>query len=124
MVKISSIIPTTARVTSTDMNDAHPVRPGVPTFGRPVGRSQSDSFRREALPLPMQDMRSDRELGHDKIINDLSNSFFMRKTKEVDDLTTIDDVAGPIGVQQYVDDMSEVIEPEYIRNGQYLDVEV
>ncbi len=35
MDKISSIIPGTSRVTSVDLKDASPVRPGTPAFGRP-----------------------------------------------------------------------------------------
>lgn len=37
MEKISSILPTSPRVKKVDLSDAAPVRPGTPTFGRPVG---------------------------------------------------------------------------------------
>lgn len=37
MEKISSIIPNNSRVKSVDVQDSHPVRPGTPSFGRPVG---------------------------------------------------------------------------------------
>jgi hypothetical protein len=35
MDKISGIIPGSSRVTSVDMKDSSPVRPGTPSFGRP-----------------------------------------------------------------------------------------
>ncbi len=41
MEKISSILPSNPRVKSVDMEDAHPIRPGVPAFGRPVGTTSS-----------------------------------------------------------------------------------
>ncbi len=41
MEKISSIIPTNHRVKSVDMEDSQPVRPGAPSFGRPVGTTSS-----------------------------------------------------------------------------------
>lgn len=39
MEKISGILKPSSRVTSVDLKDAPPVRPGMPTFGRPEGVS-------------------------------------------------------------------------------------
>lgn len=38
MEKISHILPATARVTTAEIADSQPVRPGAPSFGRPMGR--------------------------------------------------------------------------------------
>lgn len=38
MEKISGIIPASARTRSVDVSTSQPVRPGAPTYGRPVGR--------------------------------------------------------------------------------------
>lgn len=43
MDKISGIVPSTSRITSVDLRDAHPVRPGTPLFGRPEGKSTRPS---------------------------------------------------------------------------------
>ncbi len=37
MEKLSSILAPSARVKAVDLTDSHPVRPGTPTYGRPVG---------------------------------------------------------------------------------------
>ena len=42
MEKLSSILATSPRVRAVDLADAHPVRPGTPTFGRPVGTTLRD----------------------------------------------------------------------------------
>jgi len=36
MPKISSILPSNRRITSTDIANERPLRPGVPSFGQPV----------------------------------------------------------------------------------------
>lgn len=46
MEKISGILPKSARVSSVDMKDSAPVRPGTPAFGRPEGVS---SLREAAI---------------------------------------------------------------------------
>lgn len=38
MEKISRIIPANARTKAVDVSGSQPVRPGAPTYGRPVGR--------------------------------------------------------------------------------------
>ena len=42
MEKISSILSSNKRVTNTDLEYSHPVRPGVPTFGRRVGSTSAE----------------------------------------------------------------------------------
>lgn len=121
MVKISSILPSTARVASTDMSDAHPIRPGVPSFGRPMGRSAGADFRASSQ-LSMKDIRTQKEYEHSKIVNDITNDFFMNKTRKVeapiDNMIAMDDYGSDV----YLDESYDGEQPEYIRSGQYLDV--
>ena len=51
MDKISGIIPGSARVTSVDLNAANPVRPGVPGFGSPQGRSTVNQMQRSSATM-------------------------------------------------------------------------
>ncbi len=39
MAKISSILPSNKRITSTDVANERPVRPGVPSFGQPIAET-------------------------------------------------------------------------------------
>ncbi len=43
MEKISNIIPSNARTRSAMVDNSQPVRPGAPTFGRPVGKVTTDA---------------------------------------------------------------------------------
>lgn len=82
MEKISSILPANARLKSVDTQDAHPVRPGVPAMGRPVGRtSGQDRFTvsQEAKDLAFQETlatRNPREDEHVKIADAMTKNFF------------------------------------------------
>jgi hypothetical protein len=44
MDKLSSILAPSPRVTAVDLNDSQPIRPGVTTYGRPVGTTLKDRF--------------------------------------------------------------------------------
>lgn len=85
MQKISGILPTTPRLTSADLKDSGAVRPGAPTFGRPIGESNLASrVRKSSIDGMMNDNQfiSDRQKGvieKAKIIEDLSSGFFMSK---------------------------------------------
>tara|TARA_Y100000817_G_scaffold313889_1_gene311088 strand:+ start:252 stop:710 length:459 start_codon:yes stop_codon:yes gene_type:complete len=83
MEKISGILPSSARVKNVDMKDAHPVRPGTPTFGRPEGvsnlaRNTKLSSIDTYMERPMTD-RQREELGRAKIVDRVSNGFFMKE---------------------------------------------
>lgn len=168
MEKISGIIPSSARVSSVDLRDSHPVRPGVPSFGRLVGSSPpSQRITRSHLDTMLERPMTDREVqqyGKAKIIDDLSSGFFMRRLPEAEasepastthfraDLpisanasigaatpkvaissakgagyiangTSIEGVASsnPLLVGTSMDD-PEMIEPEFLAPGSYLDV--
>lgn len=88
MEKISSILPSNARLKSVDTQDAHPVRPGVPAMGRPVGRTSSqDRFTvsQQAKDLAFQETlgaRNPREDAHVKIADAMTKNFFETRLKE------------------------------------------
>ncbi len=79
MDKISRILPSSSRVTSVDMRDAHAVRPGAPLFGRPSGRSalaqqiRAPHFQPEDITYsnPVDQRNS-------SIVQDLAEKFFGR----------------------------------------------
>lgn len=89
MEKISGIIPSSRRVSSVDLQNANPVRPGTPTFGRPIGISTlapeilSPSTAQKALaefdaqmsPRKSIDPKAD-------IVQNMSEQFFMKRTTE------------------------------------------
>ncbi|MES2857357.1 MAG: hypothetical protein V4692_15915 [Bdellovibrionota bacterium] len=91
MEKISGIIPKSARVTSVDMKEANPVRPGTPSFGRPQGVS---SLAKPALVSTAPETARIGAGIHDErmtwrsedamkagIASSVSNSFFMKNDK-------------------------------------------
>lgn len=47
MEKLSSIIPANGRTRAVDVSRSQPVRPGAPTYGRPVGRAKFSSGESE-----------------------------------------------------------------------------
>jgi hypothetical protein len=51
MAKISSILPSNKRITSTDIANERPVRPGTPSFGAPIAQTASpkNEFRKIEL---------------------------------------------------------------------------
>ena len=86
MQKISGIIPGNRRVTSVDLNSSNPIRPGQPSFGRPVGRSGQSVTPGFATKDPLinhKDVMSIRDKGerHQAIVERVSNAFFMKGPK-------------------------------------------
>jgi hypothetical protein len=89
MQKISGILGPSARVTSVDMKDAPPVRPGMPGFGRAEGVSslrqrnqEVDALVRAPQLLQQQfDLRT-KEGQHAKMVNQVSESFFMKNNRD------------------------------------------
>ncbi len=82
MEKLSSILPSNARIRSVDTKDSKPARPGAPSFGRPAGDvSVRDRFTvsKEAVDRAAQDLsalRDGKEFARAKMVEDISNKFF------------------------------------------------
>ncbi len=88
MEKISGIIPSNSRVKTVDMSEAHPVRPGTPAFGRPIGVSHlSRNVTRSSIDTQLLNeslsTRQRSELERARIVEDVSSGFFMHKKPEV-----------------------------------------
>lgn len=88
MEKISSILPSNARIKSVDMKTSHAARPGAPAFGRMMGRTSSQDVPAEAVVDRANFGESKaaneslaagynpKEARHAKIAEDLTRSFF------------------------------------------------
>ncbi len=94
MQKISSILPSSPRVKSVDLSDSHPIRPGTPSFGRPVGNSTDTSvvdkvtLSNQALGAGVEaellTYKNPREAKNAKIADELSAQFFETRLNPVD----------------------------------------
>lgn len=92
MDKISSIIPSNARLKSVDLEDSHPVRPGTPTFGRREGTTSNmraaerdrvsiSSKAREVMQQETVAGRNPREDASVKIVDTITRNFFNTRVK-------------------------------------------
>lgn len=88
MEKLSSILPSSPRIKNVDLSDAQPVRPGVATYGRPVGvNPMKDRFTvsQEAKDIAFRETLgavNPKEAKSVKIVDDLSKKFFEGKVGE------------------------------------------
>lgn len=86
MQKISRIVPGSARVSGVDLKSASAVRPGAPSFGRPVGEStesvrdgQTTAQRANGLREEMETRR--KGIGEQpEIVKNLTEQFFMQRS--------------------------------------------
>lgn len=82
--KISGIVPASARVQGVNIKDSQPLRPGVPTFGRPVGISSLSEGRRlttaEKAVAAHEGLMARRSGDAHKpaIVTDMAAQFFMK----------------------------------------------
>lgn len=83
MEKISRIVRGNSRVASTDLKSSAAVRPGTPSFGRPVGESTtasasatSTATRAVALHNEMLDKKKS---GGDQVVQHMADQFFMTR---------------------------------------------
>jgi hypothetical protein len=87
MDKISSIVPGSQRVKTVDLSEAPPVRPGTPGFGRRQGVSSLDGKDRDGLTTAAKAVMEHKqqmekrlsESARDKIADEMSAKFFMKK---------------------------------------------
>lgn len=104
MEKISGIIPGSARVTSVDMKDASPVRPGTPAFGRPETNKGIGELKQElgvnstaqkalAAHSELADWRS-KDAKHAAVVNELTDKFFIKPQKETETPTVREPSSG------------------------------
>lgn len=89
MEKISGIVPRSRRVASADMTQAAAVRPGAPSFGRPIGSStignKSSLTTADRAVLAHQkiaDGRKSTGIPSD-LVAEMTDKFFLQKTKDL-----------------------------------------
>ena len=106
MEKISSILSSSPRVKAVDIKEAHPIRPGVPTFGRPEGRSSLRDFKdkisvsQEAKDMAFKETlaaKNPQEARHAKIAADMTRNFFENRMKEpmIEESSDFDELPTP-----------------------------
>lgn len=94
MDKLSSIIPSTSRVTSVNLDEAPPARPGAPTFGRKEGvstvrdRVSLQNSLREASADTMYG-RNPQEAAKAKIVDNITQKFFNTRLTDVEKQPTL-----------------------------------
>lgn len=83
MEKISNIVRGSPRISSVDLKGSSAVRPGAPTFGRPVGespgtmdRESTTASRAAALHAQMSDRRTG---GPDQVVAQMASQFFTNR---------------------------------------------
>ena len=89
MEKISGILPSSRRVSSVDLQNAAPIRPGTPTFGRPIGIStlapELVGLTTAQKALSEFDMQMEPKKSMDpnaNIVQTMSDNFFMKRTTQ------------------------------------------
>ena len=88
MDKISGIVPASSRVQGVTLKDSQPLRPGVPTFGRPVGVSSLADGKQlttaEKAVAAHNDLMSRRsgDAHKPQIITDMADKFFMKNESQ------------------------------------------
>jgi hypothetical protein len=104
MEKISGIVKASPRLTSVDLKEAAPVRPGVPSFGRPEGistLSQAPAFgatapRSAGIQADQLDWRG-KDAANAAIAAEMSNRFFLKNTVAAEPVRNSESVSfGPM----------------------------
>ncbi|MEZ0391687.1 MAG: hypothetical protein ACAH59_05695 [Pseudobdellovibrionaceae bacterium] len=90
MDKISSILKGNPRVTSVDLNEAPPARPGAPALGRKAGRNtvlDRVTLSEKAKEIAAQDtlmVRNPKEASRAKMVEEINRKFFETRLKPVE----------------------------------------
>jgi len=149
MEKISSIVPRSKRVAGTDLASAPAVRPGAPSYGRPIGVStaghkdqMTTAQKAVAEQQRMQDARKTSALTPD-LVEDMTNRFFLQRMTSapaegpsIGLQPALPQVEGPIVAAPHAEDVTledpastpeqidEITNPteEYVPVGSYIDV--
>ncbi len=142
MEKISRIVSGNARVAVADLKSGSAVRPGAPSYGRPVGESTQGEPKRmttaaRAAAMHNSILEGNRAVSHERAISKLADDFFMSRVRRPDDQSEIEtdsrinlpgstslvpaeqlEAAAEEGVVEEV----EVPPQEYTPRGSYVDV--
>ncbi len=85
MKKISGILPADKRITTVDLRSGGTARPGMPSFGRPVGPSPEARTAFFANQAAMQRLQDQRELASKRdqqaaIVKRMADQFFVQES--------------------------------------------
>lgn len=139
MEKISNIVRGSPRVSSVDLKSASAVRPGVPSFGRPIGESPANIDREgttasRAAALHTQ-MSERRQAGPERIVEAMAEQFFVGRlagpksapievaepkvqARDVEELAAATDMDESVQVEA-----EQIAQPSgYVPRGSYVDV--
>lgn len=118
MEKISGILPASSRISTVDLQSSGSVRPGAPSYGRPVG-STSLSAVNHINKDTVEEAKS-------KAIDSLNNDFFMLKPsihkkidEQVKNLPSIDQIE----VKSPIEELEQKWQQESSIKGESLDLE-
>jgi hypothetical protein len=109
MEKVSSILPSKARITSVDTEGAQPARPGAPAFGRPKGtvsigdRATISARAKEMAAKETLLGRSGKEASRAKAVDEINRRFFETRLQKPEP------IAVPIS-EQIADNLEEAEE--------------
>jgi hypothetical protein len=93
MEKISNIVRSNSRVAAVDLKSSAPVRPGVFSYGRPIGespkpneRAETTAARAAALSSEMNDIKHSH--AQDRSVGTMADSFFMTRMRRPEEPET------------------------------------
>lgn len=126
MEKISHIVRGNSRVASTDLKNAAPVRPGTPSFGRPVGESTSPgahqaSTAARAVALHNELLERKKVSGPDEVVQHMADQFFMTRIARPTEDNDVH-VAPPVQMEESEADTEAEGPKGYTPRGSYVDV--
>lgn len=98
MEKISRIVRGNQRVAAVDLKNAAPVRPGTPSFGRPVGEStalssSASTTASRAVALHNEIVEQKKANSQERIVQNMADQFFMSRMRRPDDMTTEESIS-------------------------------
>ena len=131
MQKISSILPSSPRVGGVDLKSASAVRPGTPSFGRPVGEStgiardgwstaEKAANIREEMDVRLRNLSEPPE-----IVQKMTEQFFMQKSSAAqapDVRSTGDLVSAEIEEGTLIQPPPNQARKEFVPPGSYVNV--
>lgn len=125
MEKISRIVRGNSRVASTDLKSAAAIRPGMPSFGRPVGEStaanvSSTTTAAKAVAIHNELLEKKKPGGDSQVVQQMADQFFMARIARPAE----EPVDTEEGVAAEMPEVPEAVEqPQgYTPRGSYVDV--
>lgn len=130
MEKISGIVGSNPRLKSTDLQSSSAIRPGMPTFGRPVGEStiaqRKDLTTAQKANMIREKMALDKKTMYEvRAIERMQEQFFVNKPDIQVQPEKVDNLIAQVQeVRPQIEDMDGELDPDmqYTPKGTYVDV--